>query len=183
MITYKRVRVLTQERLKYLFHYCPDTGVFIRRVTINSRAIAGAVAGSITYYGYITISVDGKSYRAHRLAFLYMEGYLPEQDVDHINRIKTCNRWDNLRHVSRQCNNRNSSIRATNTSGVVGVNWNDERQRWCAQIRGEGSKINLGYFIHKGDAIEARWEGEKKYNYPGCCTYSSAYRYIKGGGI
>ena len=123
---------LTQERLKELLDYNPDTGVFTRRVSVQGCK-AGDIAGCLNGKGYRRISVDSKVYVASRLAFLYMGGYLPEYDVDHINRIRDDNKWSNLRHVSRQCNMRNGSRRSTNTSGITGVCWCKQYKKWWVE--------------------------------------------------
>jgi len=86
--------MITQTILKELFSYNPDTGIFIRKVSISNQ-VAGTVAGSKDY-DYIRIVVNKKRYLAHRLAFLYMLGKMPVE-VDHINRNKHDNRWCNLR--------------------------------------------------------------------------------------
>lgn len=92
--------MITQQRLKELFEYTPDTGLFIRKIRVGNQ-IAGNIAGSLKKDGYVYIKIDSKPYKAHRLAFLYMEGYMPEE-VDHINRDCSDNRWCNLRASNRQ---------------------------------------------------------------------------------
>jgi hypothetical protein len=101
--------MLTQERLKQLFVYDPDTGVFTR-LKASGRGKAGSQAGTISLNGYRAITVDRKRHQAHRLVFLYMTGELPESgvDVDHINGIRDDNRWANLRMATRAQNMWNS---------------------------------------------------------------------------
>lgn len=89
---------LTQKRLKKLLYYNPDTGIFTWKIN-SRRSLKDAPAGNLHPSGYIRIGIDSKEYRAHRLAFLYMEGYIPENDVDHINRVRDDNRWKNLREL------------------------------------------------------------------------------------
>lgn len=173
---------LTQERLKELLHYDPDTGIFTWEVDRNNQIEAGNKAGTINNRGYQTIGIDGKVYKASRLAWLYIYGYFPENDIDHINRIRDDNRIENLRHVSRQCNMRNSKIYNNNTSGVTGVIWEMttlNSGKWRAYIQPDKKLIHLGYFDDLIDAATARWEAEKKYNFPNCQTTSSAYLYLK----
>jgi len=122
--------------------------------------------------------IDGVSYKAHRLAFLYVDGYTPENDVDHINRNKDDNRWLNLRHVSRSCNMRNRSLLSNNTSGVNGVHWRGSRNRYIASIRVNKKLFHLGSFYDLSGAVFARWKGEVKYDFPNCNTTSSAYEYL-----
>jgi len=169
---------MTQERLRELIFYDPDTGI----ITWNKGRQGvrnDGIAGSHHPDGYIKICIDKKIYLSHRLAFLYMEGYMPENQVDHINRIKDDNRWQNLREVSRSCNARNTGICSNNTSGVTGVYWYKALNNWHAQITVPGSKKHLGYFESFDDAVAVRWEAEVEYGYPNCNTTSSAYEYLK----
>jgi hypothetical protein len=108
--------MITQTLLKELFRYNPDTGIFIRKVSISNQ-VAGTIAGSKDY-DYIRIVVNKKRYLAHRLAFLYMIGSMPVE-VDHINRNKHDNRWCNLRPITRAANLHNTAPR--NKLGVKGV--------------------------------------------------------------
>lgn len=174
------MKKLTQERLKELLHYDPKTGVFTWLKTVSKKVKCGNVAGSIrNTYGYRQIKIDGKLCKASRLAFLYMEGYFPEYEVDHRNRITGDDRWKNLRHVSHQCNMRNRSIQKNNKSGITGIFWHKIAQKWVAHIRISGKTTHLGYFKDKFDAARARWNAEVKHSFPGCNTTSSAYLYIQ----
>jgi hypothetical protein len=144
--------MITQRRLKDLLQYDPETGVFIRRRSCGGF-LEGTVAGSTSsYYGYIHISIDKKVYKAHRLAFLYMEGRFPEGEVDHKNGIRSDNSWNNLRECSRTENSKNCSLRSDNTSGCPGVGFHKKRGQWRARV---GTK-HLGWYPTKELAIEAR---------------------------
>jgi hypothetical protein len=129
--------MLTQERLKELATYNPETGLFIcAKNRRGSKHKIGDALGSVTNNGYIEIQLDGKRYLAHRLAALAMKGAMPEQVVDHINRNKQDNRWVNLRCVSQVENGHNQYRKPTNNStGCVGVH------RWGGKFR---AKINIG---------------------------------------
>lgn len=170
---------MTQKELKQYLNYDPDTGVFTWKVTKRKDMKPGSIAGTISVNGYWVIRINDKLYYAHRLAFLYMEGYFPEHQVDHINRIKDDNRWCNLREVSRQCNSKNCGPSSKNTSGIVGVIWLKRDNKWCSRIAINKKQIGLGTFESKADAARARLEGEKKYGWPTCNTTSSAYLYLK----
>ncbi|MES0266800.1 HNH endonuclease [Citrobacter sedlakii] len=144
---------LTQEKLKSLLHYDPETGIFTRKKGGGGRA-AGSMAGWVNGHGYIQISVDGRDYKAHRLAMLYMYGERPEM-VDHINMIRSDNRIVNLRAATRAQNGQNSRIRSDNASGVKGVSWDKRINKWVARCTCNGHENWIGSFENKECAIEA----------------------------
>ena len=174
---------LTQEKLKELLDYAPANGVFVWKVDRGKKVKKGDVAGSIDNHGYWCIKIESKRYLAHRLAFLYMEGYFPENQVDHIDRNRSNNEWKNLREVSQSCNMRNCKIRKTNKSGITGVCWHKKNNKWTATIRIHKKNIDLGRFDSLLDAAKARWNAEVKYGYPNCNTTSSAYTYLKDNNL
>lgn len=112
--------MITQARLKELYTYNPETGIFQRAKSIKGSKIDAKV-GTLTFKGYIAIRADNKMYLAHRLAFLYMTGEWPKEHVDHKNEIKTDNSWTNLRDATRSENFRNTGARKNNKLGVKGV--------------------------------------------------------------
>lgn len=148
---------LTAERLKILLVYDREQGLFTWRET-KGRARQGSVAGATDAYGYRVIRVDGKLYKAHRLAWLYEYGEWPEGLLDHINRAKDDNRIVNLRPVSQSGNMHNANRKSK--SGVPGVRWREERNRWVAQIRVGYRNYVLGSFSTKEKAIDARLRAE-----------------------
>ena len=157
--------MITQNELKELLHYDPSTGLFKRKVKTSSNALAGDIAGHIhKATGYVYISVLGKRYRAHRLAFLYMEGYIPEE-VDHQNHIKSDNRFNNLASATRITNSRNMAIRSDNKSGYLGVSWCKSNNAWVSKITVNKRVMTLGYSKDKNVAITKRKEAELKYNF------------------
>jgi len=136
---------MTQKELKELLHYDPDTGVFRWRVDRgNQHAHVGCAAGYDDGQGYIRIEIKGKAYKAHRLAFLYMEGYLPENQVDHKNGNRSDNRWQNLREVSIICQAQNRKISSNNSSGFNGVLWYKSHGKWGVRVTVKGTKYFLG---------------------------------------
>ncbi len=132
---------LTQNRLKELLHYNPETGVFTRKVS-RGKTLKGERAGYVNVSGYRIIEIDGKAHREHRLAFLYTEGSMPPDCVDHINRVSTDNRLSNLRKVTHQENMANRKDNAP----FVGVGWRDDCSRWQARAKIKGKDVYLGYF-------------------------------------
>lgn len=157
--------MITQERLKEVFNYCPDTGIFTRLTSKNSRAKAGDISGTKTPDGYLVIRIDYKLFQAHRLAWLYVNGCTPPEDIDHINGFRDDNRIKNLRCVSRAENLRNQKTRKGNTSGVMGVYWNKKRKVWSAQISIEGKNTYIGSYPYKFNAICARKSEENNLGY------------------
>jgi hypothetical protein len=173
---------LTQGRLKELLNYDPETGVF---TWLESRKACkkGERAGNIGPIGYERIQVFRKQYLSHRLAWFYMEGFLPTGiEIDHINKNRADNRWKNLRLVSRQCNAKNCNVSKWNKSGITGVSFDSSRKKWMVQAMVNGVKISGGRFDEKVDAALKRFEIEKEYNFPDCQTTSSAYLYLKDKG-
>lgn len=155
---------LTEERLKELFTYDPETGHFVRKIKVAARTRVGEVAGS-SHEGYIRMTVDRKSYQAHRLAYLYMTGSFPTGIVDHIDHDKSNNRWENLRIVSHQENCKNFSLNQNNTSGQTGVYWHKRDKKWIAFIYVDGIKKHIGSFKDKDDAIKAREKANINYGF------------------
>ena len=151
---------LTQSYLKQLLDYNPLTGLFVYKEGFRK----GRKAGS-NNNGYKTIQIKGINYQLHRLAWLYIHGDFPKQNIDHINRIKDDNRIENLRDVSTSVNARNCNLRVDNTSGHKGVTKSICGNRWLANIKVDGKYRNLGRFKDIIDAIKARKEAELIYNY------------------
>ncbi|QJA17960.1 HNH homing endonuclease [Salmonella phage vB_Sen_I1] len=134
----------TKESARNRFIYNPLTGEILNRIN-SGRAKKGQIAGYLDKStGYIRVTLAGKRMKGHQLAFLYMEGYIPDT-IDHINRIKSDNRWCNLRESSPQENARN--IKARSKSGYLGVGWHKPSQKWWVYTKDvKGAQINGGYF-------------------------------------
>lgn len=146
---------LTADRLRDLLAYDPDTGLFTWRRSRGCVKV-GAIAGTDNGRGYLKFALDKVHHFAHRLAFLYMTGRWPEGEVDHINRIKTDNRWTNLRDVTKSVNQQNRSlVKSRGTSKLRGVCWYKRTNKWKAQINDNGKKIGLGYFHSEQEAYSA----------------------------
>lgn len=148
--------MITQDKLKSLFTYNKETGVILwnsrERInfktqrsfnTWNSR-FYNKQAGNKCSDGYIRIRIDSKAYLSHRLIWLLIYGFEPEQ-IDHINGNKSDNRLCNLRNVNHTDNLRNCPISKNNSSGIIGVSFNSRDSKWLVQIGSHGKTITIGY--------------------------------------
>lgn len=131
---------MTYETMASIVTYDPDTGIFYKKGTdqIISRARPD---------GYHAIHIYNKTYElAHRVALLLMNGRYPDGEVDHINGIRSDNRWCNLREVTKAYNQWNAKMRSDNVSGIKGVNWVERDKAWVARIQVNGKRLIIGYF-------------------------------------
>jgi hypothetical protein len=142
------MRPIPLDRLKELFRYDPETGDFIRLKSPSKSANTSlnSVAGGPDGLGYIRIRIDGHKYRAHRLAWLYIHGAWPENQIDHINGNRSDNRISNLRDVTRGENIQNQkSARIDNKTGLLGVS-RLPSGKYKASIGFNGVKRHLGQY-------------------------------------
>jgi hypothetical protein len=142
--------MISQEKLKEMLNYDESSGVFTWVKTASKRIKQGSVAGRCNSHGYQVIGIDGLEYKAHRLAWLYVYGYLPESCIDHINCVRSDNRICNLRLASNSQNKLNAIPQRNNSSGFKGVS--RHKGRWRVQASVNGKRHHLGIFK---DVIEA----------------------------
>lgn len=152
---------LTQEYLKSILSYDPETGVFRWRVDrYKSRIRAGDRAGCVDAFGYRLIRFDYKNHKEHRLAWLYMTGEQPPAFMDHKNHNRADNAWANLRIANGTQNRANTRKPKNNTSGIKGVR--RVKNRWSALIVCNRQHIHLGTFATKEEAAQAYAEAARK---------------------
>ena len=156
--------MLTQERVKELFDYNPETGDLIRKIRVSSNTEVGDIV-SCKDKGYIKVWIDGVRYQAHRVVWFWMTGEWPKSEIDHENHIKDDNRWKNLKPATRRENSKNHKLRIDNTSGICGVYWHKQSGKWAAYIKVNGERKYLGTFDDIEDAVAARKKAEIKYNF------------------
>jgi hypothetical protein len=142
---------VTQQRLKEIFDYVD--GSLVCKIPRSFLKI-GDVAGHQRNDGYIDICVDKKIYFAHRLIFMFFNGYFPKE-IDHINNIRNDNRIENLREVTHLQNQWNHSLKINNTSGFKGVSFVKKTGKWRAQINENSKKRYLGMFLTPEEAHQA----------------------------
>lgn len=173
---------ITQEILNELLSYDPDTGNLTWKwrdvkwfkdgrfsaETVqkmwNSKLANKPAFTAADNNGYKIGRLNGKNYRAHRIIFLLVKGYLPEQ-VDHENHIRGDNRWENLKECTNKENSRNQTMRSTNTSGVMGVHWDKRDEKWIATIKVDDQTRFLGRFFDIQDAADCRTRALAHFNF------------------
>lgn len=150
---------ISHEKLKEMLTYNPETGLFTWNVQ-RMRIKAGSVAGSKERNGYIVIAIQGKYYKAHRLAYFYVNGSWPVNNIDHINRVRDDNRITNLRDATFDENRMNNSVYSNNTSGFPGVSWHKRKNKWVVRTSQLGKDRTHGAFENLIDAIACRIRSE-----------------------
>jgi hypothetical protein len=153
---------LTAERLREVLSYDPLTGRFTWIVQKRGQPF-GAMAGTVNSSGYVVIEIDDKLYLAHRLAWLHVTGNWPPNRIDHQNRIKSDNRWTNLRDATPSQNAGNSGVCINNKSGIKGVCFVASTGKWQAQIKVFGKQTYLGQYEHIEDARDAYTSAARKH--------------------
>lgn len=146
--------MLTASRLREVMRYEPETGLFQWISKPRGRATADWFAGTQHGSGYLVICIDGSNYRAHRLAWLYVKGDWPKRTIDHKNRVRSDNRFSNLREASTRRNTQNQD-------GGVEMRETKRGLRWRARITHAGRLVTVGTFQTREEAESARIEAKK----------------------
>lgn len=153
--------VLTLKRLREVLRYEPHSGVFYWRVMRGNMHPGSRAGSSGVGESRITICIDYRHYKAHRLAWFYMVGRWPTAQIDHRNRNKNDNRWRNLRQATHKQNMENRRARKDSSSGVRGVYFDRGRKLWRPHIRHNDKQVFLGRFATRREAIVARKKAER----------------------
>ena len=144
---------MNQSQLKELLWYDAQTGVFRWRFSTSQRVKPWSEAGC-HLNGYKTITVKSKPIYAHRLAWLYMTGSLPINQIDHIDGNRQNNAWCNLREATPKQNAENRKLHHDNKSGYRGVSWNQKQKKWKASVTHNGVQIYLGFYKTPEEAAQ-----------------------------
>lgn len=139
---------LVLDYYKQYLSYSPESGVFIWVKRPCKRVIVGAIAGSPSNgeRGYRQIQLNKKKVSAHRLAWLYMTGEWPEDEIDHINGYADDNSWINLRDVKSCINSQNiKKAQKNNKMGLLGVSVYSNG-KYIARISVNKRRVYLGSF-------------------------------------
>lgn len=157
----------SQDELKRLLDYDPETGTFTwKDRPVKTAYLVGKRAGSVHHSGYRDIRIFDVPYREHRLAWLYVYGVWPSDQLDHINRDKADNRIENLREVSQTENNHNTVHKRRKSPGSVGTSF-DRRAKsnpWRAMIRYGGKQHFLGTFPTMVEAEDAYKKAKERHH-------------------
>lgn len=152
---------LTQDRLQEVLHYDPETGIFSRLESYQKRFL-NTKAGHVHSDGYVIISIDSIDYRAHRLAWFYMTGSWPENEIDHFDHDKKNNVWTNLRDATHSENQQNKQkAHSHNKLGLRGVYFHKQKGKFRAAICINGERLHLGTFSDPQIAHEAYLAAKK----------------------
>lgn len=158
--------LITQEYLKEILDYNPDTGIFTWKIRPSQIKHIGNIAGTLNKRGYIRINVNKKSYLAHRLVLLYMTGSWPIDMVDHKDNNKSNNCFDNLRECDNKFNKQNQNKPQKNnhsTSTMCGVTFREDSKKWRVMLRINRILINFGQYDTQEEAEKVCLENRKKY--------------------
>ena len=148
------MNIIDSTYLREVLEYNQDTGIFTWKISRYKNKI-GTIAGSFSSQKYWRIKIKGEECLAHRLAWLYVHGEMPNDEIDHINGIRHDNRICNLRCATTQENQQNiKKPNAKNKSGFVGVHWCKTYQKWVAAIRINKIKKQLGRFDSAEEAYK-----------------------------
>ena len=152
--------MINKEYLNNIFDY--KDGHLYWKVAKQKIRI-GDKFGCIRQDGYVVGTLDLKSWREHRLIFMWHYGYLPNE-IDHIDGNPSNNSIENLRQADRSKNGMNQKLNSRNTSGVKGVSWRKDKQKWDVRVKVNQKNKHLGYFDDLELAELVVQEGRNKYH-------------------
>lgn len=162
--------VLDQEIIKYWFKYDFVTGKLLwNRRTLNYKCYKGQEAGWVDYSckaAYRRVTVQNKAYRVHDLIWILHYGPIPKgYEIDHIDHNGLNNFLNNFRLITSFDNHRNRSMLKNNKSGVTGVHYRKDINKWRAKINVNRNTVNLGCFENESDAVKVRKLAEIKHGF------------------
>lgn len=172
---------ISYELVRELFDY--KNGLLIWKKRIARSVDIGSEVNYQNTYGYVIVFIYNKAYYAHRIIWLWHHGYIPENDIDHVNRDKSDNRIENLREVSHQCNMRNLKVRKNNSTCVRGITWDKDRKKYKVQINNGKRNQFVGRFNDLNEAVLCRLAAEQCMDWNRCDANSPAYQYAIEHGL
>ena len=164
---------ITPELLRQLLRYEPDTGKLFWQSREDgsstskrfNKIFAERSAGRVNSSGYVKLSINGRIFPAHRIAWMMHYGSWPDGQIDHENGCRSDNRICNIRCVTPKENSMNKKVSKKNTSGFIGVHWNAKNKKWIASIS-DGNKCKyIGSYKDVRDAVTARLSVQSSMGY------------------
>ena len=122
------------------------------RLKSRQKRYIGVIKPTVSTNGYIVISLLGKLYAAHRIAWCLVHGDWPKAHLDHINRQRADNRLSNLREATNTENLQNMGLMSNNTSGYKGVSYQKSNRKWLCQISIGSKRVFLGLYTTAEEA-------------------------------
>ena len=166
---------ITQEYLKECVTYNQETGEFKRTsrpynhfkskraMVMYHQRFMGLDPCQKSKKGYLKIKLNYYVYPAHRLAWMYVYGKFPKDQIDHINGIKNDNRICNLRNVTNAQNQQNLYECMDGChSGLLGAHYRSDDGKYRAAITLNGKTYSLGSYIDPNDAHDAYVKAKRK---------------------
>jgi hypothetical protein len=169
----------TPHFLRQILDYNPDTGLLTWKPRTPdmfkcsrrspewacnawNKKNAGRIASSTHSMGYVQIGINGKDFLAHRVSWAIMTGSWPSAMVDHKDLNRKNNAWGNLREATDSDNKANAKGHSDSKSGIKGVHWYKQTQKWQVQIKALGKRYHIGYFKDIEEAKNAYNDAAKK---------------------
>lgn len=158
---FKLDRKISADYVRRLFDYRPETGLFYWREQRSWKTPSGSTAGNVARDGYVRVKIDSQPVLAHRLAWLYMTGAWPADEIDHRDLCRTNNRWENLRVASHGQNQSNTRTYRNNRTGLKGARLDARSGKYYAVIVKGSVQTHLGTYqtaqeAHAAYAVAAK---------------------------
>lgn len=144
--------MITQDELKELLDYNPETGIFVWKVRMAKSVKAGMIAGVLNTQKYRCITIAGTQYKAHRLAWVYIHGEFPKM-LDHVDGNRDNNAIINLRLTTVRQNGQNR--KEHRVGKTLGCYFHKPTGKWRAQLEFKGRNYHLGLYETAEEAFEA----------------------------
>lgn len=156
---------ITQEYVRSIFTYSPETGLLNYKKSPRYGILPGDLVGHVykvsDNLSYLETTINSRSYKIHRLIWLYMTGRFPDKGIDHKDGNGLNNKWDNLRECNQSQNQWNKSKYKSKKGLYKGVY--KDGNLFKALVTVEGKQINIGWFKTELEAAIAFNEAAKQY--------------------
>lgn len=161
----KTIPLPSFEELHSIFEY--KDGVLYYKDDRGSNKTKGKAAGVFDGKGYVLVSINKRLYKAHRIIFKMIHGFDPDV-IDHVDGNKSNNAIENLRNATKAQNGWNCKTKTENASGVKGVHWCNEKNKWIAKLRIDGARKYIGSFLCIDEAKSAIEQARLSYHQSFC---------------